>query len=119
MHACSKTLVFLLLAAVAAAPLTAPDFHPEAASHDRPAPCHLSTDHDDGGSLPTPAPVSHSCCQGAHHPAILPQNSSLQPSLEVSAQVESFQHTAAVSAFNFFPSFTASSGPPLLSPLRV
>jgi hypothetical protein len=119
MQACSKTLVFLLLAAVATAPLAALDFHSQAASHERPAPCHLSTDHDDGGSFPAPAPVSHSCCQGAHHPAILPQNSCLQPSLEAAAQVESPQHAAAVTAFGFFPSFTASDSPPLLSPLRI
>lgn len=120
MQAFSKMLVLLLLAAVINAPLAALDFHPDPATHERPAGCHLSTDHGNSGNVPEPGPISHSCCQGAHHPAILPQNSSSQPSLEVSAQVDCFQDACAVAASNYLPSFLAiSSGPPLLSPLRV
>jgi hypothetical protein len=119
MQALSRTLAFLLLAALAAAPVAALDFYPRAAAHQQPAGCHLSTDHEGAENVPAHPPTSHSCCQGAHHPAILPQNCSLQPWLEASAQIESFQDAVTAAAFDFLPSFTAPPSPPLLSPLRL
>src|SRR5271156_443647 len=115
----TKTLMCVVLAAVVTAPLSALDFRPDVASHARLGECHLSTNHA-GRSVPAPQPARHSCCQGAHHPAILLQNSSSQPSFEALAQVESFQHASARTAFHTFPSFfIVSSGPPPRSPLRV
>ena len=119
MQAFAKTLVCVVLAAVVTAPLSALDFRPDVASHARIGECHLSTNHD-GGSVPAPQPARHSCCQGAHHPAILLQNSCSRPSLEASTLVESSQHAPAVIAFHCVPSFLlVSSGPPPLSALRV
>ncbi|MGD0513501.1 MAG: hypothetical protein ABSA29_09390 [Terriglobales bacterium] len=119
MQAFAKTLVCVVLAAVVTAPLSALDFRPDVASHARIGECHLSTNHD-GGSVPAPQPARHSCCQGAHHPAILLQNSRSQPSLEALAQIESIHDASAKTAFHTFPSFLlVSSGPPPLSPLRV
>ncbi|HXR16777.1 MAG TPA: hypothetical protein VN777_11320 [Terriglobales bacterium] len=115
MRVISKALVFLLLAAVMAAPRAAQGLRSDNPAHEPAAGCH-----EDGGSVPAPAPTSHSCCQAGHSPAILQQSSTLQPSLQVSAQVEFSQNAAAVAAFNLFPSFVfVSGGPPLLSPLRV
>src|ERR1700678_117970 len=104
MRAFSKTLLVLLLAAVVAAPLAALEFLRDVALHERLAGCHSSSDHsssdhDRGGTVPAPRPASHSCCQDAHHPAILLQNSSSRPSLEASAQIESFQDATAVTVF--------------------
>jgi hypothetical protein len=115
MRIISKALVFLLLAAVVAAPLAAQGLRSNDPAHEPPAGCH-----EDSGSVPTPEPTSHSCCQAGHSPAILQQSSSLQPSLQGSTQVESSQDTAAAAAFSLFPSLViVSGGPPLLSPLRV
>ena len=115
MQAFSKTLVLLLLAAVVAAPLAAQALQPGAPRHQRPAGCH-----EDGGNAPAPTPISHSCCEGEHQPAILQQGSTLRSSFQVSAQVESSPDAAVVAAFNPFPSFVvASGGPPVISPLRL
>jgi hypothetical protein len=119
MQAFSRTLAFLLLAALAAAPVAALDFYPRAAANQQPAGCHLSTDHDDGGSAPARPPASHRCCQGAHHPAILPQSSTAQPSFRGSASVDHALF-AATAVLNNFPNIKIAIGdPPLLSPLRV
>jgi hypothetical protein len=110
-----KTLVFLLLVAVTAAPLAAQGFRPGGASHEQRAGCH---EHD--GNLPAPAPASHNCCQAGHHPAIVQQSSGSRTSLQAAAQIESSQNAAVVAVFNFFPSLVlVSGGPPLPSPLRV
>jgi hypothetical protein len=115
MRVISRALVFLLLAAVVAAPLAAQGLRSDRPAHEPPAGCH-----EDSGRVPAPGPTSHSCCQAGHSPAILQQSSSLQPSLQVSAQVESSQDAAAETAFNLFPSsMIVTGGPPLLSPLRV
>jgi len=110
----SKMLVLLLLGAVITAPLAAQGFRPDPASHERLAGCH-----EDAGNVPTPAPVSHSCCQVAHHPAIL-QQSSLRWLLQGSAPVVFSQYAAVVAAFNPFQNYlVVSGGPPVMSPLRV
>jgi hypothetical protein len=119
MQALSRTLAFLLLAALAAAPVAALDVYPHAAAHQRPAGCHLSTDHEGSGSVPAHGPASHGCCQGAHHPAILPQSSTAQPSFRGSASVDHTLLAAIAVLINFPNSVIASGGPPLLSPLRV
>jgi hypothetical protein len=119
MQAFTKALAFLLLAALAAAPVAGLDFYPRAAAYQQPARCHLSTDREGGGNVPAHTPTSHSCCQGAHHPAILPQNSTAQPSLEASVQGESSPDAVTAAAFDFLPSFTAPPSLPLLSPLRL
>ena len=112
--------MLLLLAAVVATPLAAQGLRPDGPTHERPAGCHRSTDHDDGGSVPAPGPASHSCCQGGHHPAMLQQSSSLRPSLQLSAQVVSSQDAPVVAAFHPLQSYVVvSGGPPVMSPLRV
>jgi hypothetical protein len=115
MQAFSKTLVWLLLTAVFAAPLAAQGLRPEAPSHERLAGCHEET-----GNVPAPGPASHSCCQAGHHPAILQQSSSSRPELQVFALAEAYQDAAVVAAFNPFPHLVIVSGdPPVVSPLRV
>jgi hypothetical protein len=114
MQTLSKTLVFVLLAAVVTAPLAAQGLRPDDPSQ-RPAGCH-----EDGGNVPTPGPASHSCCQGGHHPAILQQSCASRPALQVSALVEYSQHLAVSAALSTFLTLGIVSGdPPILSPLRV
>jgi hypothetical protein len=116
MQALSKTLVLLLLAAaLISAPLAAQVLLPEASSHERPAACH-----EDGGSVPTPEPASHSCCEGGHDFAILQHSPTLPSPLQLSAQVDFIPHSVAVAEPNGFLSFVIVSGdPPITSPLRV
>src|SRR5579864_7494443 len=115
MYAPSKTLLFMLLAAVIAAPLAAQRLPPGSPSQERPAGCH-----QDGGNVPSPEPANHSCCQVAHHPAILQQSSSSRPSLQSSALVDYFCHAVMPSALGKLPLLAIASGdPPLTSPLRV
>jgi hypothetical protein len=108
--------MLLLLAAVIAAPLALQGLLLDrAAARQLPAGCH-----EDGGSIPAPAPASHSCCQVGHHPAILQQSSVSRPSFQISAQVES-SPDAAVSAVSHssLSLVIESGGPPTMSPLRV
>jgi hypothetical protein len=115
LHAFSKTLVLLLLAAVVSAPWAVQVLRSDTISHERVAGCH-----EDNSKVPVLTRISHSCCQGEHHPAILQQNSASRPLLQISAVVESSLDTAAVAAFDPFPSFVvACSGSPEMSPLRV
>jgi hypothetical protein len=115
MQTFSRTLVWLLLATVIAAPLAAQGLLLDRAAAQPPAGCH-----EDGGNVPAPAPTSHNCCQVGHHPAILQQSSSSRPALQGLAQVKSSQDAAVVAAFNSFPSIVIESGgPPVMSPLRV
>jgi hypothetical protein len=115
MQVFSKMLVLLLLGAVITVPLAGQVLWPDAASHQRAAGCH-----EDDSNLPAPGPNSHACCVASHHPAILQQSSGSRPLLQVSAAVESSLDSAAVTAFDPFPSFVIASGsPPVMSPLRV
>src|ERR1039458_5528956 len=114
MQALSRTLVFLLLAAVITAPLAAQGPRPDGPSQERPGACH-----EDGGSVPAPGPTSHSCCLAAHHPAILQQSSTLRTSLHGSARVYFVPHSVAVARPRTFPNLVIVPGnPPILSPLR-
>jgi hypothetical protein len=113
MRGLSKTLAWLLLVAVIAAPLGAQVLPSDALAHERPAGCH-----EDGGNVPAPAPVSHYCCQNMHHPAMV-QNSTSRPSLQASASVV-FPVDTIIVAPSLFQNFSvASDGPPAMSPLRV
>jgi hypothetical protein len=116
MRTFSRTLVWLLLAAVVAAPLAAQGLLLDrAAGQQPPAGCH-----EGGGNLPAPAPASHNCCQVGHHPAILQQSSVPRPALQDLAQVESCQEAAVGDALDSWPSIVVESGgPPVMSPLRV
>jgi hypothetical protein len=115
MQALSKTMVWLLLAAVIAAPLAAQGVRAQASSQEPPAGCH-----EDGGKVPEPGPASHSCCQGGHHPAILQQSSASRSLLEISAVLGSSQNAAVVAELNPLPNLPIVSGdPPVLSALRV
>ena len=114
MQALSKTLVLLLLAAVIMAPLAAQGLRPDAPSQQR-AGCH-----ENEGNVPAPGPASHSCCLGAHHPAILQQSCSLRVSLHSTARLDLVPHSAAVTVPGSFPNPVIVPGdPPMLSPLRV
>jgi len=115
MLAFSKTLVLLLLAAVITAPLAAQGLRPDRPSQERPAGCH-----EDDGSMPSPAPVTHNCCMAAHHPAILQQSSTVRASLHGSARVDSVPRSVAVARPHTVPNLLIALGdPPNLSPLRV
>src|SRR5580692_360227 len=92
MQALFKTLACLLFAAVVTAPLAALDFRPDPATHQRSAGCH-----EDGGTVPAPQSTSHSCCQGAHQPAIL-QSSTLQTSFQCSTPADFVPHSVASAA---------------------
>jgi len=115
MQAFFKTVACLLLVAAFTAPAAALDFRPAAATHQPPpAGCH-----DDGGTVPTPESTSHSCCQGAHHPAIL-QSSALRTSFQRSTQVDFFPYSVATAlSAGFRNAVIVSSDPPITSPLRV
>src|SRR5580700_6390536 len=104
MHAFSRTVGLLLLAAATTVPLAALDFLPDAASHERPAGCH-----NDGGSVPASEPASHSCCQAAHHPAIL-QSSALRTSFQRSTQVDFFPYSVASALSAGFRNIVIVSG---------
>jgi hypothetical protein len=115
MQALSKTMVLFLLAAVITAPLAAQELRTDASSHARPAGCH-----EDDGNVPAPAPASHSCCLGAHHPAILQQSSSLRASFQGSVGVDVVPHSVTVAVPSRFLNLVIVPGdPPILSPLRV
>jgi hypothetical protein len=115
LHAFSKTLVLLLLAAVVFAPWAVQVLRSDTISHERVAGCH-----EDNGNVPVPTRISRSCGRGEHHPAILQQNSVSRPLLQISAAVESSLDAAAVAAFDPFPRFVvASGGSPVMSSLRV
>jgi len=115
MQTLSKTLVLLLLTAFIAAPLAAQELRPGTSSQELPAGCH-----EPAGNVPTPGPISHSCCQSGHHLAILQQSSISRLSLQASALVEYCDHVAAAVALGHLPSLVIVSGdPPLTSPLRV
>src|SRR5271170_3021776 len=114
MQSLFKTLVCLLLIAVITAPLGALGQRPDAPAREQAAGCH-----EDGGSVPAPAPTSHNCCQNGHHPAILQRSSGSRPSLHISAQVES-SVSAIIVAPGLFRNFSVVFvGPPVMSPLRV
>jgi hypothetical protein len=111
----SKAVAFVLLSAVIVAPLTAQGLVASAGTQERSAGCH-----EDSGKVPAPAPNSHQCCQGSHHPAILQQPSAPRPSLEVLSLVAFVQHSVAVAASCSFANRVILSGdPPATSPLRV
>jgi len=111
----SKAVAFLLLSAVIVAPLAAQGLYAGVSAQERPAGCH-----EDSGTGPVPAPASHSCCQVAHHPAILQQSSTFWTSLHGSARVDSTPHSVAVARPHTFPNLLIVLGdPPMLSPLRV
>jgi hypothetical protein len=111
----SKAAVFLLLSAVIAAPLTAQGIYASVGAQERPAGCH-----EDSGNVPAPGPTSHSCCQGAHHPAILQQRSVSRPSLQASAPVKDWYHAVVSAALSMLVNLVIKCGdPPLASPLRV
>jgi hypothetical protein len=115
MQTFSKSLALLLLAAVMTAPLAAQGLGPQIPSHQRPAGCH-----EPSGNVPAPGPTSHSCCQGAHRPAILQQSSISRLSLQVLALVEYSRRPVMAAALNPLPSLAiVSADPPFLSPLRV
>ncbi len=116
MQALSKTLVLVFLAAaLISAPLAAQVLLPEASSHERAAACH-----EDGGSVPTPEPASHSCCEGGHDFAILQHSPTLPSPLQLSAQVDFAPQAVAVPDPASFLNFVIGSGdPPITSPLRV
>ena len=113
LRASSQTLVLLLLlAAVPSAPWAAQVLRPDTISHERSAGCH-----EDNGDVPDPAPISHSCCQGEHHPAILQQNSTSRPLLQVSAAVEILSRCVSSGCIRRLPRFVvASGGPPVMPP---
>jgi hypothetical protein len=111
----SRALALLLLGAVIAAPLAAPGLLASASALQPPAGCH-----EDGGQAPAPGPVSHQCCQGAHHPAILQQPSTPRPSLQSLALANFTRHVNAATGPVSFPNQVMASGdPPTMSPLRV
>jgi hypothetical protein len=111
----SKTLWFVLLAAVITAPLAGLDFHAQAASHEPPAGCH----DDGGGNLPASGTTGHVCCQGAHHPAVL-QSSSPQVSLQLITYLDSSAYSMAAAWPVRSDSLLIVPGdPPITSPLRV
>jgi len=115
MQALSKTLVLLLLAALITAPLGAQTVLSDGSPHERPAGCH-----EDGGSVPTPEPTSHSCCEGGHDFAILQHSPTLPSPLQLSPQTDFIPHSVAAPDPASFLNFVIVSGdPPITSPLRV
>jgi hypothetical protein len=115
MKAFSKALVLLLLSVVIAAPLATPGLIASAGAQPPPAGCH-----EDSGKVPSPGPVSHQCCQGAHHPAVLQQPSTPRPSLQSLALINLTRHLDALAGPGSFSNQVMASGdPPTMSPLRV
>lgn len=107
--------MLLLLAAVITAPLAAQELRLDVSSQERPAACH-----EDGPSMPAPAPVTHNCCMAAHHPAILPQSSAFRTSLCGSARIDSTPQSVTVARRRTFPNLLILPGdPPAPAPLRV
>ncbi len=110
-----KTAVLLLLTAVIVAPLKALENYPSVGGREALAGCH-----EDSGNVPTHRPVSHSCCQGGHHTAIVQQGTTSRSPLRGSAWLalmpDSVPHGMLASSPNLM---IVCSDPPIISPLRV
>jgi hypothetical protein len=78
MQALCKVSVWLLLAAVTAAPLAAQGLNTDFAPNQRLGACHQHS-----APVPQPGPTSHSCCQRVHYPAIVLQGSTVRPDFRV------------------------------------
>jgi hypothetical protein len=115
MKVVSNALGVLLLSLMMAAPMAVPGLVASAGAQQPPAGCH-----EDGGKVPSAGPVSHQCCQGAHHPAVLQQPSTPRPSLLSLALTSLIRHLDAFAGPVSFPNQGMASGdPPTVSPLRV
>ena len=111
----SKAVVFVLLSAVLAAPLTALASIPERNGPEQPAGCHQET-----GRPAAPPPTSHQCCQSSHEFALVPQRCIEQPSLQaVSRVVPAPSPELEVSACDLVQLAIAPGDPPAAPPLRV
>jgi hypothetical protein len=111
----SKALVFLLMAAMLAAPPAAQGWPTPGDSSGQPAGCH-----EDAPVVPMPVPISHQCCQNGHDALMLLPSSAPRAELQLAALVSIPQRAIALAAFNCLPSFAVVSGdPPILFSLRV
>jgi hypothetical protein len=111
----SKAFGVLLLSLMIAAPIAAPGLVASASAQHPSAGCH-----GDSGKVPSPAPVSHQCCQGAHHAAILQQHSTPRPSLLSLALTNFTRHVnAATGPVSVSNQAIVSGNQPAVSSLRV
>ena len=106
--------MLFLLAAVLTAPLTAQGMLLDSSSHQPSAGCH-----EDSGNTPKPVPASHSCCEGGHDFAMLPQSASATSPLQLLVTVHSRLYSVVASDFAVLNLVMVAGDPPILSPLRV
>jgi hypothetical protein len=114
MRISQKVFAILLLGVVNATLSGATPMAPDPGH--RPAGCH-----EHGQPVPSPAPVSHKCCEAGHRTAIVQETTPLRPSLAyVSFVADSPELLIAPHAF-LRPSnlLISSSFEPLLCSLRI
>jgi hypothetical protein len=110
-----KSLLFLLMAALLAAPLAPQGLPTSATANDGPSGCH-----EDAPMVPAPAPSTHQCCQSGHDSAILLASSSSGLSLHVLTLIDLPQGAVPLAVLHTLPGLAIAYGdPPMLLPLRV
>lgn len=110
-----KTSLVILLTAVITAPLAAQSLPSGVNPDQRPAGCHQHTT-----PVPEPGPVSHSCCQRGHYPAIVQQGSTVRPEHRGATQLVFMPESAATAKLANSPNLViVCSDPPIVAPLRV